>query len=153
MQNKKMETFYYKDTEKYGKSIFSARKFKKDDVIFTICGSITKNPSFFTVPIDYDLYIDPEFSAGKNLNHSCNPSCGIKNRTRVVAMRDLEKDEEITIDYAMIVPRYDNSKLKQDIQCNCGSNDCRGKFGSYEELPEQLREKYKGYISDYLTDD
>ena len=145
-----MEKFYFKDTEKYGKSIFTSRKFKKDEVVFTVCGPITKKPSIYTVPIDYDLYIDPEFSAGKNLNHSCDPSCGIKNRTQVVAMRDLDKDEEVTIDYAMIVPRYDDAKLKQDIRCNCGSYVCRSSFGSYVELPESIKNKYKGYISDYM---
>lgn len=51
----------------------------------------------------------------------------------------------------MIVSRYDELKLKQEMECHCGSKICRGKFGSYETLSEDLREKYKGYISDYLT--
>jgi len=146
-----MENFYYKNTEKYGKSIFVTREFKKDEIIFTVCGPISKNPSIYTVPIDFDLFMDP-IGPGKYLNHSCEPSCGIKNRTQIVATRDLEKDEEITIDYAMLVPvRQDYPRVNINVPtCKCGSKICRGEFGNYEELSSELREKYKGYISDYL---
>lgn len=140
---------YCKDSGKYGKTIFSAKKFNKGETVFVVCGPIIKQPSIYTIPIDFDLYIDP-LPPGKILNHSCEPSCGVKNRTEIVAMRDLGKDEEITIDYAMIVPRYDELKLKQEIICHCGSKTCRGKFGSYENLSDELKQKYAGFISDYL---
>ena len=145
-----MENIYYKESKKYGQTIFANKKISKGETIFIVCGPIVKQPSIYTIPIDFDLYVDP-LVPGKLLNHSCDPTCGVKNRTEIVAMRDLEKDDEITIDYAMIVPRYDESKLKQEIVCHCGSKICRGKFGSYETLPKDLREKYKGYISGYLT--
>ncbi|MDD5341113.1 MAG: SET domain-containing protein-lysine N-methyltransferase [Patescibacteria group bacterium] len=149
MQNNFEKNIYCADSGKYGTTIFSAKKINKGETVFIICGPIIKQPSIYTVPIDFNLYIDP-IAPGKFLNHSCEPSCGIKNRTEIVAMRDLGKDEEITIDYAMIVYKYDDLKLKQKIVCNCGSKICRGKFGSFETLPENLREKYKGFISDYM---
>lgn len=142
-------TIYLKETAEYGKSIFASRSFVKGETVFVISGPIVKTPSIYTVPIDFDLYIDP-IEPGKFLNHSCDPSCGIKNRTEVVAMRDLQKDEEINIDYAMVVSKYDNLKLKQEITCKCGSKICRGKFGSFDSLSNELKEKYKGFISDYL---
>lgn len=149
MQNNPGKNIYYKNTKNYGKSIFVAKNFKKGETVFIVCGPIIKKPSIYTVPIDFDLYIDP-MPPGKILNHSCEPSCGIKNRTEVVAMRNLKKDEEITIDYAMIVPKYDEKKLKQNIVCKCGSKNCRGKFGSCNNLSKKLKKKYKGFISDYL---
>jgi uncharacterized protein len=149
MQNNCEGNIYFADSGRYGSTIFAAKKFKKGETVFIVCGPIIKKPSIYTVPIDFDLYIDP-IAPGKFLNHSCEPSCGIKNRTEIVAMKDLDKDEEITIDYAMIVPEYDDLKLKQKIVCHCGAKKCRGEFGSYETLPLELKEKYKGYISDYL---
>lgn len=137
------------ESNRYGKGIFANRKIKKGEVVFTVKGEKTKIPSIYTVPIDFDLYINP-FPPTKFLNHSCDPSCGIKNRIEIVAMRDLEKGEEITIDYAMIVDEYSDKKLKQDIHCDCGSKNCRGEFGSYKKLPKKIKEKYKGFISDYL---
>jgi uncharacterized protein len=147
-----MTKYYLKDTKRYGKSIFANQNIQKDEIVFTIQGPIVKKPSIYTVPIDHDLYVDPS-SPGKFLNHSCEPTCGIKNKTQVIAMHDLRKDDEITIDYAMIVPQYDEKKLKQNITCHCGSKKCRGEFGSYKALPANLRQKYKGYISDYLFDE
>ena len=142
------ENIYYKNTDKYGKSIFTARNFKRDDSIFVISGPVTKTPSIYTVPITVDLFIDP-LPPGKFLNNSCEPSCGIKNRTEVVAMRDLDKDEEVTIDYAMIIPEYDQSRLKQNLTCTCGSKICRGEFGSYKKLSDELKQKYAGFVSEY----
>lgn len=143
------ENTYYKNTDKYGESIFTTRNFKRGDTVFVISGPITKNPSIYTVPITADLFIDP-LPPGKFLNHSCEPSCGIKNRAEVVAMRDLNKDEEITIDYAMIVDEYDQERLKQNLSCNCGSKICREEFGSYKKLPDELKQKYGSFISEYL---
>lgn len=143
------ENIYYKETDNYGKSIFAAREFKCGETVFVVSGPIVKNPTIYTVPIDFNLFIDP-LPPGKFLNNSCEPSCGIKNRTEVVAIRNLEKDEEITIDYAMIVLDYDRARLKQDLTCRCGSKICRGKFGSYENLSDELKQKYAGFISDYL---
>ncbi|MBT4722875.1 SET domain-containing protein [Candidatus Falkowbacteria bacterium] len=147
-----MTKHYLKDTKRYGKSIFTNQSIKKDKVIFTIQGPTVKIPSIYTVPIDHDLYIDPS-SPGKFLNHSCEPTCGIKNKTQVVAMNNLQKDDEITIDYAMIVPQYDDKKLKQNITCHCGSKKCRGEFGSYKTLSPNLKQKYRDYISDYLINE
>lgn len=140
---------YLNDISKYGKSIFAGCNFAKGETIFVISGPIVKMPTIYTVPIDFDLYIDP-LPPGKFLNHSCDPSCGIKSRTKVVAMRNLKKDEEITIDYAMIVFDYDQAKLKQDLTCHCGSKICRGQFGNYKNLSDKLKQKYTGFISDYL---
>ncbi len=140
---------YYKETNNYGKSIFSKRKFKQGEIVFAILGPIVKIPTIYTVPINTNLFINP-LPPGKFLNHSCEPSCGIRNRIEVVAMRDLEKDEEITIDYAMIVLDYDQIRLRQNLICNCGSKICRGNFGSYKNLSNELKQKYAGFISDYL---
>lgn len=112
---------------------FLPRKHSRKMRLFLRFASITKIPSTYTVPIDFDLFMDP-IGLGRYLNHSCDPSCGIKNRTQIVAMRGLEKDEEITIDYAMFVPtKKDYPRVGLDIPiCRCGTNNCRGTFGNYE---------------------
>jgi len=122
-----------------------------EELPMLVCGTITKIPSIYTIPIGFDLFIDP-MDPGKYLNHSCEPSCGIKNRTQIVAMSDLKKDEEITIDYAMFVPtKQGHPRVGIDAPiCRCGAKNRREQFGNYEELSDELREKYKGYISDYL---
>jgi len=115
-----------KNTGKYGKSLFAARDFNKDENVFTICGPIIKKATIYTIPIDYGLYMDDQ-GFGKYLCHSCEPNCGIRNRTEVVAMHKIKKGEEITIDYAMIVPNYGDEMISENRICKCGKNSCRGK--------------------------
>lgn len=136
-------------TSQSGKSIFATKNFKKDEVVFVVAGPIVTTPTTLTVPIDFDLYIDP-LSPGKYLNHSCDPTCGIKWRTEIVAMRDLAAGEEVTIDYAMVVPRYKSEMTAENRLCKCGAQNCRGSLGTFEELSDSIRERYRGYISDYL---
>jgi len=145
---------YVKDTPEKGKSLFAGRDFKKDETIFVISGPIVKRPTIFTVPIDIGLYIDPEpfDNDVKYLCHSCEPNCGIKNRTQVVGMGDIRKDEEITIDYAMIVHNYTLPE-PAEIICKCGSKKCRGELGCFVRLPDEVKRKYEGFISDYLLGD
>ncbi len=144
------ENIQIKETETKGKIIFANRDFEKDEVVFVVCGPIVNKPSIYTIPIDKGLFIDPLCGAGKELCHSCEPNCGIKNRTQVVAMREINEGEEINIDYAMIVPHYSSEMTEENRVCRCGCSNCRGKLGAFCELSEELKEKYKGYISEFL---
>ena len=143
-----------KDTTKYGKSIFTTHPYKKGEVVLTVCGPIVKKASRYTIPIDYGLYIDPvpTDNPARYLSHSCAPSCGVKNRTQVVAMQEIPAGAEITIDYAMIVPKYGPELPEEQRKCLCGTEECRGQLGSFDTLPPATKEKYTGYISDYLIE-
>lgn len=144
---------YTKETGKYGKSLFAARDFKKGELVFIVFGPLITNTTTYTIPISEDLKIDPTQPEGnicQFICHSCEPNLGIKNRTYFVAMRDIKKDEEVFIDYAMIGYEYGNEITEEERRCKCNTKTCRGVMGCYKELPEELRRKYKGYISDYL---
>jgi hypothetical protein len=149
------DNVYVKDTGVYGKSLFANKNFKKDDLVFVAFGPIINTPSLYTIPIDHDLKIDPtkpEGNLSQFICHSCDPNLGVKNRTCFVAFKDIKKDEEINIDYAMIGYEYTDEISETGRDCKCGSEICIGKWGCYKELSNELKEKYKGYISDYLLD-
>lgn len=150
MQNK--DNVYIKITKNRGKSIFAKKPFKKGDFIFIIAGPIVGKGTRYTVPIAKGLFIDPVpvDNFGKYLNHSCEPNAGIKQRTIVIAFKNIKKNEEITIDYAMIIYKYGNEISKKDLVCKCGSKNCRSKLGSYADIPNKLKKKYKGFVSEYL---
>lgn len=148
------DNIYTKETGVYGKSLFAKRDFKKDELVFVAFGPLVDEATIYTIPISNDLKIDPTEPSGnlcQFICHSCDPNLGIKNRTLFVAMRDIKKDEEIRIDYAMLGYEYGNEITDEERVCKCGSDICRGKLGCYKELPENIKEKYKGYISDYLV--
>lgn len=143
---------YIKVTKNKGKSLFANRPFKKDELVFVIAGPIVNKGTIYTIPITKKLFIDPVpvSNPGMYLCHSCEPNAGIKQRTVVTAFKDIKKDEEITIDYAMIVDKYGDEMIPENIKCLCGSRKCRGELGSWLTLPDYLKEKYRGYVSEYL---
>lgn len=144
---------YVGNTKNKGKSLFANKSFKKGEFIFLIAGPIVNKGTIYTIPISKNLFIDPVplDHFGKYLCHSCNPNTGIKQRTMVVAFKDIKKNEEITIDYAMIVDKYGEEMTSESIICKCESKHCRGKLGAYSELPNELKKRYRGFISDYLV--
>ena len=96
------------------------------------------NDTFFVATTPEELE-DADF-----INHSCDPTCGIRGTQQVVAMRNIRKGEEITFDYAM------TESSDFSFSCECGAQNCRHVVtGEDWKLPE-LQKKYKGYFSDYL---
>lgn len=78
--------------------------------------------SYFPISDEYFLGAtnrDEEDAIKLYENHSCNPNCGLRGEITFVAMRDIEKNEELTTDYAFI----DNEDYK--FECTCGSENCR----------------------------
>jgi len=86
-----MKNIYVKQTKTHGKSIFAKKNFRKGEIVFLICGSITKKPSIFTIPIDFNLFINPLPLSGRELCNSCDPNSGIKNRNQIVAKKSIKK--------------------------------------------------------------
>ncbi len=146
------QNVYVKKTKHKGKSIFTNKTFRKREFIFLIAGPIVNKGTIYTIPIGSGIYVDPVpvDNLGKYLYHSCEPNAGIKQRTMVVAFKNIKKDEEIAIDYAMIVNKYGDEITKEGLICKCGSKNCRGELGCWSKLPKKLKEKYKGFVSEYL---
>ena len=80
------------------------------------------------------------------VNHSCSPNVGICGQIDTTAMRDIEPGEEITGDYAVA---YQNDHF--NFVCNCGSHDCRKRVTSGDWMNIVLQNKYRGYLSKYIT--
>jgi len=79
-------------------------------------------------------------------NHSCDP-CMWPVQGNGVARRKIKKGEEICQDYATFTsaPIYDIPK------CNCGTKLCRGKWTADDWKSPELRERYKGHFSLFIT--
>jgi hypothetical protein len=54
------------------------------------------------------------------LNHSCEGNCGFDNEGDFVAIRNIQKGEELTYDYSLI-----ESNPNFSMKCSCGSKTCR----------------------------
>src|SRR3989344_8805037 len=103
------DNIYAKESERYGKSLFAQRDFKKDEVVFVAFGAVVTKPNDYTIPIDWKVFIEPRVPEGnlcQHICHSCEPNLGIKQRSLCVAMRNIKKDEEVTVDYGMLGYEY-----------------------------------------------
>jgi hypothetical protein len=87
----------------------------------------------------------PSREPGDSINHSCEPNCGMRNATAIVAMRDIAIGEELTFDYAM-----SDASDYNEFNCNCGTSLCRGRIRADDWRLDTLRHRYKGFFSPYI---
>ena len=71
-------------------------------------------------------------------NHSCEPNCYIEDFRLLRALKDIEKEEELTVDYATLI-MHDDIILEK---CDCGNSSCRGRIYGNDWLTYKLVEKY-----------
>lgn len=147
-----------KESKISGQGVFALKDFNKDEFILHIEGKIieTYNPSSLSKEVQdhcfpFDViknkkaYILP-MSPWKYLNHSCDPTAGIKNNRDIVAIREIKKGEEITFDYAM------NNIDEWKMECRCRSENCRGIISTFVALDDKTKKKYSGYVIDYIKE-
>lgn len=85
-----------------------------------------------------------ELTDADHINHSCNPNSGIKGELKIIAMRDIEPDEEVTFDYAM------TESMPYEMECKCGETTCRNTVTGDDWKRKDLQEKYRGFFSDHV---
>lgn len=137
--------------------VYAVRAFKRGEFLFAASGRVVGEQTEFTLQIAWDRHLDA-YPPARYLNHSCDPNAGVKTNALgypdFYAFREIAKDEEIRYDYAMTEYRHYERvrpELDFDLTCHCGSPRCRGRFGYYSELSQELKEAYCGFLSDYLV--
>ncbi len=112
--------------EYVGEKLTKAQSDKRADVYLE---ENEKNPDkngavyIFELNKKYDIDGNVPNNPAKYINHSCDPNAEtdiIRGKIWVIALRDIEKGEEITYDYC-----YDLDSW-EDHPCRCGSKNCLG---------------------------
>ena len=154
MDNTKVEV---KNT-KFGKGLFVNEKINVNEEIASFDGQTFYDNDSILDSINHAIQLaDSVWRDSKGFaryaNHSCDPNCGIIDNNKITAMRDINAGEEITWDYEMTEDQWtNNDNTPYFMDCKCGSKICRGKIGSYKNMPQEIRDKYKGFISQWLID-
>ena len=148
-----MKHIYVCSSKIHGFGVNLGEDAKKGEVISRIKGEMKfkvnknkrdalANPDW--VGVAKDQWIDPA-KPYKFLNHSCDPSVGIKGRLSLTALRDMKEGDEITIDYSTI-----EGDPLWEMECACGAQGCRKIIRSVHYLPKQQFKKYLPYVSTYF---
>lgn len=125
-----------------GRGVFAVRRYPAGAVIGEITGRVVDDACYssdYTFDLDGEsLQLDP-YPPFCYLNHCCDPNCEfdlleetgiddqpIRKSLYVIALRDIEADEQLTIDY--------NWPARYAIRCDCESPLCRGWVVAHDEL-------------------
>ena len=146
----------------HGFGIFAKQNIKKAEKIIVFGGYVMNNHQFDNLSLQlkhlpfqidenlyFGLYKISEMEPADFLNHSCDPNCGFFGEITVVALRNINKGEEICIDYATCSDNY--RSLTKDMQnCLCGAKNCRKKISTHDWKNKKLQKKYKGFFQPFL---
>jgi SET domain-containing protein len=145
--------YYLGNTLTKGKGLFAKKKIHRGEILFVAKGRIISHR------YDRHHHIGPRWIAMAPrkwlspyrdnplwyLNHSCSPNVGRRGLRTMVAMKTIQKDEEITLDY---------STTEEDpywrMQCHCHHENCRETIRAIQFLPEKLFKKYRAYLPQFL---
>lgn len=148
-----MKKLYIAESKLDGHGVFAQEPIKAGEFVSYIKGSIVKMVNVTEadsvafpnwVGFKKDAWIDPTPPL-KYLNHSCEPNCGIRGTKTVMALKNIKKNEELTIDYAI-------TEMDMDwyIMCTCGNKICRKKITSIQTLTNSRFLKYAPNIPTYF---
>jgi uncharacterized protein len=141
-----------------GKGLFAKNIIHKGEIVFIKTGHIVEYDEMIKCRNevgDFDVQISENFflvAKSKdeiddlviNFNHSCNPNTGPDGQIIFVAIEDIKKGEEITVDYAMII----DSRYK--LECNCGSDKCRKVITGEDWKLKELQQRYGNNFSWFI---
>ena len=147
-----------RDAGPKGTGVFATRSIKPGELIAEFIGneySAERESELPPIMVDRCIqtgattYVFAENRLAEKINHSCHPNCGIREKTKVVAIRPIDDGEEISWDYRM----SENSDWVLET-CQCGAARCAKRIEGYDSLPEDIRQEYlqKGAISTWLLD-
>lgn len=144
------------DPDKGGFGVFAREAAQVGEVLVVWGGNIVTEELLAELPevtqhhavqIDEELYLATvgDLEPADYVNHACEPNLGLRGQITLVALRDIQPDEEVCFDYAMT-----DSTPYDEFECHCGLPTCRKVVtGNDWKLPE-LWAKYQGYFSPYL---
>lgn len=140
--------------------VIATKHFRPMDLIFVVRGPIIPKRTDRTLQVGPQQHIDPVENGnpgfGFFINHSCEANAGVRNfnhdgkegTLEVFALKVIEPGEEVTIDYA--TTEYETTI--DNLECQCGSKQCRKYIKGYKDLPQAIKEKYlsKGLVVGHL---
>lgn len=138
----------------HGTGIHAAENIKKGDKIQFIKGEKVKKlpktkdeslsiPTWFGV--SRQVWLNPSKTLFRYLNHSCSPNVAIVGTKTLMAMQDLKKGDEITIDYSMT-----DADPLWEMACECEAKDCRKTIRSIHFVPLEVFKRHMPHIPKYF---
>jgi D-alanine-D-alanine ligase len=156
---RKKKPFFMKGNSIAGFGIYASREIKKGELIFKgeekaqrivtkryVDNNWSEDEKLhfrrYAYPVSDELFIlwDEDPSEWAPQNHSCDPNTAFDG-LNVFAVKNIEKGEELTLDYAQFLD--DNM---EPFECRCGSANCRGMIIGVKN--NSLTHRETGFVKD-----
>lgn len=145
-----------------GEGVFARQPIQKGEVVMIVGGRVMTDSEFVSfqathslynfIQIDKKLYLveDPAITQSLEglINHSCDSNTWMDDEVTLVARRDIEAGEEVTVDYALFTTQ---SNWMMDSRCRCGSPDCRRVITGDDWRREDVQKKYRHHFSPFIN--
>lgn len=145
-----------------GNGMFAREPIKKGETVCMVGGTVMKDAEFAAfqgthllysfIQIDENLYLVEDLEMARTLyasmNHSCDSNAWMNDEVTLVARRDIEPGEEVTVDYALFTTQ---SNWMLDTRCRCGSPDCRRIITGDDWRREDVQERYQNHFSPFIN--
>ena len=142
----------------HGEGVFSKGKIVLGEKIMEFGGKLISRQQAFSDnyrirsvwPIDQDRYLalpnsDTQESLDENLNHSCDANAWLADEVTLVAKKDINSGEEITMDQGTW--NFENDSYTDNKKpCSCGAINCRHVLTKDDWKIPSVRENYKGHF-------
>lgn len=156
----KKENLIVRDSEN-GKGVYAAKNFEKGEVILEFHGKLFSREELpkpynevedHYLQIDNDLYMGPSGGTDDFFNHSCDPNAGLKfdgKKIFLIAIKNITDGDEVAWDYSTTMNEDD-----WEMECKCGSKNCRRRIRDFKYLPEKIQKKYLDLkiVPKYITE-
>lgn len=146
-----------------GRGVFASKNFCKGECVLYISGDVIETSDPSNYPEETREHWGPMGRVGRKyrfikpekpwmyINHSCNANAGIVNDRKLIAVRDIKKGEEITIDYsALDIESLTQGKKQLKMECQCNSKNCRRRITTFDMLDKVDQHRLKRFLNPYL---
>lgn len=145
-----------------GEGMFAREPIRRGEVVCRMGGMVMTESEFADfqstrslysfIQIDENLYLVEDIETTRSLdasmNHSCDSSVWMEDEATLVARRDIEPGEEVTVDYALFTTQ---SNWMLDTRCRCGSPHCRRIITGDDWMREDVQERYRNHFSPFIN--
>lgn len=152
----------FRESRIRGNGMFAREPIKKGETVCVVGGIVMTDAEFAafqathslynSIQIDKNLHLveDPEVtrSLEGSMNHSCDSSSWMDDEVTLVARRDIESGEEVTVDYALFTTQ---SNWMLDNRCRCRSPHCRRIITGDDWRRAEVQERYRYHFSPFIN--
>ena len=139
-----MSLFHVEEDENGERKVLAHVRIEPGAVICKFAGKIidyektltlgNKESFAFQVEKDIYIYLDQPY---RYFNHCCEPNCGVTPNQELIALKTIDKNEELRYDYSTTMLEH-HWKMK----CTCHKPSCRKIVTDFVKLPKLLQKKY-----------